>query len=112
VAQADEQQGEEHRGGHGHWMRGKGGPGMEGWRGVMMHRMMMRHDPQELCKERLAWCAAMRACTESKLDLTPEQHPLWDTVESIAQSEQQKERQPCAVTAAFQRDRDHPFSRA
>ena len=94
VAQVDEQQGEEHRGGHGHWMRGEGGPG---WRGMMMHRMMMRHDPKERCEERLAWRAAMRAYTESKLDLTSEQHPLWDKVESIAQSEQQKERQLCAA---------------
>jgi hypothetical protein len=97
VAQADEQQGEEHRGGHGQWMRGEGGPGMQGWRGMMMHRMMMRHDPKERCEERLAWRAAMRAYTESKLDLTPEQHPLWDKMESIAQSEQQKERQLCAA---------------
>jgi hypothetical protein len=96
VAQADEQQGEEHRGGRGQ-MRGEGGPGMQGWRGMMMHRMMMRHDPKERCEERLAWRAAMRAYTQSKLDLTPEQHPLWDKVESIAQSEQQKERQLCAA---------------
>jgi hypothetical protein len=94
VAQPDEQQGEEHRGGHGHWMRDEGGPG---WRGMMMHRMMMRHDPKERCEERLAWRAAMRAYTESKLDLTSEQHPLWDKVESVAQSEQQKERQLCAA---------------
>ena len=39
----------------------------------------------------------MRAYTETKLDLTPEQRPLWDKVESIAQSEQQKERQLCAA---------------
>jgi LTXXQ motif family protein len=97
VAQADEQQGEEHRGGREHWMRGGGGPGMQGWRGMMMHRMMMRRDPRERCEERLAWRAAMRAYTESKLGLTPEQHPLWDKVESIAQSEQQKERQLCAA---------------
>ena len=97
VAQADEQQGEEHGGGHEHWMRGGGGPGMQGWRGMMGHRMMMRHDPKERCEERLAWRAAMRAYTESKLDLTPEQHPLWDKVEIIAQSEQQKERQLCAA---------------
>jgi hypothetical protein len=97
VAQADEQQGEEHRGGPGHWMRGEGGPGMQGWQGMTMHRMRMRHDPKERCEERLAWRAAMRAYTESKLDLTPEQHPLWDKVASIAQSEQQKKRQLCAA---------------
>jgi hypothetical protein len=97
VAQADEQQGEEHRGGPGHWMRGEDGPGMQGWRGMMMRRMMMRRNPQDRCEERLAWRAAMRAYTESKLDLTPEQRPLWDKVQSIAQSEQQKERQLCSA---------------
>jgi hypothetical protein len=78
-------------------MRGEGGPGMHGWRGMMMHRMMMHRDPKERCEERLAWRAAMRAYTEAKLDLTPEQRPLWDRVESIAQTEQQKERQLCAA---------------
>ena len=97
VAQADEQSGEEHGGGPGHWMRGEGGPGMHGWRGMMMRRMMMHRDPTERCEERLAWRAAMRAYTEAKLDLTPEQRPLWDRVESIAQTEQQKERQLCAA---------------
>src|SRR5580704_11478411 len=37
VAQADEQSGEEHGGGPGQWMRGEGGPGREGWWGMMMH---------------------------------------------------------------------------
>ena len=96
VAQADEQSGEEHGGGPGHWMRREGGPGREGWRGMMMHRMMMHRNPQERCEERLARRAAMRAYTEAKLDLTPEQRPLWDKVESIAQTEQQKERQLCS----------------
>ena len=38
----------------------------------------------------------MRAYTEAKLDLTPEQRPLWDKVQSAAQAEEQKERQLCA----------------
>jgi hypothetical protein len=97
VPQADEQSGEEHRGGPGHWMGGEGGRGMQGWRGMMLHRMMMHRDPRERCEERLAWSAAMRAYTEAKLDLTPEQRPLWDKVQSIAQSEQQKERQLCSA---------------
>jgi hypothetical protein len=92
AAQADKQSGEEHGGGPGHWMRGEGGPGMHGGRGMMMHR-----DPKERCEERLAWRAATRAYTEAKLDLTPEQRPLWDRAESIAQTEQQKERQLCAA---------------
>ena len=87
AAPADEQRGDER----------DGGPGTHGWRGMMMHRMMMHRNPQERCEERLAWRAAMRAYTESKLDLTTEQRPLWDKVQSIAQSEQQKERQLCAA---------------
>lgn len=84
--------------GPGQWMRGEGGPrwGMHDGRGMMMHRMMHRN-PQERCEERLAWRAAMRAYTEAKLDLTPEQRPLWDRVQNIAQTEQQKERQLCAA---------------
>jgi len=72
-----------------------------------MHRMMMRHmmhgmmrgggDPQERCIDRLAWRAARRAFVASKLDLTAAQRPLWDKVESAAQSEEQKERQLCAA---------------
>jgi hypothetical protein len=54
TAQADEQSGEAHGDGPGHWMRGEGGPGMHGWRGMMMHRMMMHRDPKERCQERLA----------------------------------------------------------
>src|SRR5260370_11551449 len=64
---------------------------------MMMRRRMMQRDPKERCEERLAWRAAMRAYTESKLDLTPEQRPLWDKVQSIAQSEHQKERQLCSA---------------
>ena len=78
-------------GGPGRWMHGEG---MGGWRGMMHHRMM-HQDPQERCVDRLAWRAAMRAYTEAKLNLTPEQRPLWDKVQSAAQSEEQKERQLC-----------------
>jgi hypothetical protein len=63
----------------------------------MMHHMMMRRDPKERCEERLAWRAAMRAYTEAKLDLTAEQRPLWDKVESAAKAEEQKERQLCTT---------------
>jgi hypothetical protein len=86
---------DERGGGPGHWTHRDDGPGMGGWRGMMMHRMMMHRDPKERCEERLAWRAAMRAYTEAKLDLTPEQRPLWDKVQSVAQAEEQKERQFC-----------------
>ena len=75
---------------------GQGEPGRHGWRhGMMMHHMMMHRDPQERCTERLAWRAAMRAYAEAKLNLTAEQRPLWDKVQTSAQAEEQKERQLC-----------------
>ena len=67
--------------------------GMRRW---PMMRRMMQQNPQERCTERLAWRAAMRAYREAKLNLTPEQRPLWDRVQSAAQAEEQKERQLCA----------------
>jgi hypothetical protein len=83
--------------GLGRWVHGEGGPGMGGWRKMMMHRMMMHRNPKERCEERLAWRAAMRAYTEAKLDLTAEQRPLWEKVQSAAQAEEQKERQLCTA---------------
>jgi hypothetical protein len=90
--QAQAGPGGEHWGGPGRWGRGDG---TEGWRGRMHHRMM-HQDPQERCVDRLAWRAAIRAYTEAKLNLTAEQRPLWDKVQTAAQSEEQKERQLCA----------------
>jgi LTXXQ motif family protein len=73
-----------------------GGPMM--MRQMMMRRMMMaRGNPQERCIDRLAWRAARRAYVETKLDLTAAQRPLWDKVQSAAQTEEQKERQFCTA---------------
>ena len=77
-----------------HGVPGGDRAGMRGWP-MMMHHMMQRN-PQERCTERLAWRAAMRAYAEAKLDLTAEQRPLWDRVQSAAQAEEQRERQLCA----------------
>jgi len=90
-----EQRGGE-RGGE-HWMQREDGPGMHGGPMMMMRHMMMRRNPQERCEERLAWRAAMRAYAEAKLNLTAEQRPLWDKVQSAAQAEEQKERQLCTA---------------
>jgi LTXXQ motif family protein len=76
-----------------HGMPGRDRAGMRGW---PIMRRMMQQNPQERCTERLAWRAAMRAYREAKLNLTPEQRPLWDRVQSAAQAEEQKERQLCA----------------
>jgi hypothetical protein len=82
-----------------------GGPeerGRGGWpmmRRMMMQRMhgMMRRNPQEWCLDRLAHHAARRAYIGVKLNLTAEQQPLWDKVQSAAQTEEQQERQLCAA---------------
>ena len=77
-----------------HAMPGLDRPGMRGW--PMMRRMMTRQDPQERCVDRLARHAARLAYVETKLNLTAQQQPLWDKVQSAAQTEEQKERQLCA----------------
>jgi LTXXQ motif family protein len=91
-------QGGGEQGGAGQWNRGQMRWGMHGWP-MMRHAMwrggMMRGDPQERCVDRLARRAAHRAYVETKLDLTAQQQPLWDKLQSIAQAEQQKERQLC-----------------
>jgi hypothetical protein len=92
AAPTDEYGRGEHGGGPRGWMHREG---MGGWHGMMMHHRMMSRDPQERCEDRLAWRAAMLAYTEAKLNLTPEQRPLWDKIQSAAQAEAQKERQLC-----------------
>jgi hypothetical protein len=67
----------------------------------MMHRERWRHwamrgNPQQRCIDRLARRAAHRAYVETELNLTAQQQPLWDKLQSIAQSEQQKARQLCS----------------
>lgn len=89
MAPAGEHRGDE-RGAPDHWMRGRMHDGM-------MHHQMTQRDPQEHCIDRLAWRAAMRAYTEAKLNLTAEQRPLWEKIQSAAQAEEQKERQLCST---------------
>jgi LTXXQ motif family protein len=62
---------------------------------MMMHGGMMRGDPGQRCLDRLAHRAAMRAYVGVKLNLSADQQPLWDKVQSAAQAEEQKERQLC-----------------
>ena len=77
--------------------------GRRGWpmmRGMMMHRMRMNRDPQQWCTDRLARRAARLAYVQVKLNLTAEQRPLWDRVQSATQAEGQKEAQLCASLKA------------
>jgi hypothetical protein len=87
------------QGGRAAWMQHRGGWAMQGMpmmRRIMMRRMwMMRMNPQQRCIDRLAWRAAREAYVEAKLGLTEQQQPLWDKLQGIARSEQQKERALC-----------------
>ena len=66
-----------------------------GWMREMMHRMAQL-SPRQRCEERLARRAGMIAYTVAKLNLTPEQKPLWDKLQSATQAAADKQRQLCA----------------
>ncbi|MFI4948869.1 MAG: Spy/CpxP family protein refolding chaperone [Alphaproteobacteria bacterium] len=74
--------------------------GHPGWmREMMMHRMMrrmMQLSPQQRCEERLARRAGMVAYVVAKLNLTPEQRPLWDKLQSLMQAAADRQHQLCA----------------
>lgn len=71
--------------------------GMMRWRmrQMMMHRMMGRRDPKQACIDRLARRAGLLAYIGAKLDLTAQQRPLWDKIQSAANDEAQQERKLC-----------------
>ena len=70
--------------------------GHPGWmREMMMHRMMQL-SPQQRCEERLARRAGMVAYVVAKLNLTPEQRPLWDKLQSLMQAAADRQHQLCA----------------
>jgi hypothetical protein len=89
----------------GHGMMGQGMTG-QGMRPMMgghgwMQRMMMMHrmrgmTPRQRCEERLARRAGIIAYTIAKLDLTPQQRPLWDKVQGTLQAAGDRERRLCA----------------
>jgi hypothetical protein len=68
--------------------------------GMMRQMRMMRATPQQRCAERLAHRAGMRAYVGAMLNLTAQQRPLWDKVDSAARSEEEKEGQLCAGLAS------------
>lgn len=70
----------------------------------MMQMRMMHQSPKERCIDRIAHEAGLLAYTEVKLDLTPEQRPLWDKLNAAAQAGIEKQRQVCATIGT----EDHP----
>lgn len=84
-------------------MRAQMGPMGQNW----MRQMMMGRSPRERCEERLAWRAGVVAYTVTKLNLTPEQKPLWDRLNGIVQGATDQERQLCgSLPSAEQRGQE------
>jgi hypothetical protein len=99
------------------------GPGMRmgdgSWdRGAMGHhhgwmQRMMQLSPQQRCEERLARRAGMIAYTVAKLNLTPEQRPLWDKLQGLMQAAGDRQRQLCAsLKPAGERGQETVLDRA
>jgi hypothetical protein len=83
-----------------------------GWMQRTMHPMMQL-SPQQRCEERLARRAGMIAYTVAKLNLTPEQRPLWDKLQGLMQAAGDQQRQLCAsLKPAGERDRETVLDRA
>ena len=76
---------------------GQGGWGHGGWRHGRMMGRMMQLSPQQRCQERLARRAGFVAYTVAKLNLTAQQRPLWDKLQSVMQAAADRERQLCAA---------------
>jgi len=70
------------------------GMGMMGRRGMM--QQMMQLPPRQRCEERLARRAGFVAYIVAKLNLTPQQRPLWDKAQALMQTNADRQRQLCA----------------
>ncbi len=77
---------------------GHDGPGGRHDQHGLMHRMMHRGgSPKQACEEHLARRAGMVAYVVAKLNLTAEQKPLWDKLQTAMQAGADKERQLCTA---------------
>jgi hypothetical protein len=70
-----------------------------------MRMEMMRLSPKERCLDHVAHLAGLVAYIEVRLDLTPEQRPLWDKLKEAAQAGIEKQRQVCESIGA---EENHP----
>jgi hypothetical protein len=57
-----------------------------------MRMEMMRLSPRERCLDHVAHLAGLVAYMEVRLDLTPEQRPLWDKLKDAAEAGIEKQR--------------------
>jgi hypothetical protein len=80
-----------------------GGPGHEGMRGGW-GRWARDISPQKACVDRIARRAGFVASIGFKLNLTPDQKPLWDKLVAATQSAQDNERKLCDALPASKDD--------
>jgi LTXXQ motif family protein len=71
------------------------GPEMMRHRMMMRHMMMVRREPRQWCLDHLARRAGRMAAIGVRLDLTPQQQPLWDKLQGIAKDAEHKAQQLC-----------------
>ena len=60
-------------------------------------RMMREFSPKAFCEERVARRIGHRAYLKSKLDLKPDQMPVWDAFQKAADEASAKEKAKCAT---------------
>jgi hypothetical protein len=74
------------------------GPG--GWRHRMMAMQWARQSPQQRCINRMARHAGMIAYVVAKLNLTPQQRPLWSKVEAALNAAGERQQHLCNALPA------------
>lgn len=67
-------------------------PGMQGQSPMMMHSF----SPKDMCSNQVARRIGNRAYLKARLDLKPEQVPLWNTFEKAADDQSAKDKARCA----------------
>jgi hypothetical protein len=82
---------------------GAGGPGRDGMHGGW-GRWAHNVSPQKACVDRIARRAGFVASIGFKLNLTPDQKPLWDKLVAATQSAQDNERKLCDALPASKDD--------
>ena len=80
-----------------------GGPGHEGMRGGW-GRWARNLSPQQACVDRIARRAGFIASIGFKLNLTPDQKPLWDKLVAATQSSQDAQRKLCGALPPSKED--------
>jgi hypothetical protein len=68
-------------------------------------RFGKNESPQQACQDRIAKRAGFVAYIGAKLNLTPDQKPLWDKVVAASQAAQANEAKTCAALPASANDR-------